>query len=150
SKDTVVPILREHARSAQKYHLEERDAQKGNRKSPDWNPESSGRFLKDVGQHLPVSVVLKEYPSGRQPQFANLRVPISCLKLLDPGLAQDETGVVRLPVLERGEATEYLLNAEGERLVITANGAEKLFLMCLSNSTKKYRLCLVSAKKNPF
>jgi hypothetical protein len=150
SRETIVPVLREHARLAQKYHLEQREAQKGNMKAPTWNPTSSNRFLRHVGEHLPVSVVVKEYPAGRQPHFTPLRIPISCVRLLDPGLAENGNEIVRLPVLQKGDPAEYLLNAESDRLVIVATPIEQLFFMCLAQGTSHYRLDLVSSKKSLF
>jgi hypothetical protein len=150
NRDTIVPTLRKSAEYARKNYLEGREAQRATKKPPQWNPESSERFLRLVGGHIPVTVVIKEFPSGRQPRFVSVRVPPSCLSVLDPSIGGSADGPVCIPVLEKGDATEYLLESDTERIVVVANDVEMLFLACLAQVSPAYDLKFVSVRTSPF
>ena len=148
-RDDVIPALQAHAKFAEKNAAEERVLQRANKDAPTWYPESSTRFVRTLGEHILVRVVIKEYPFGRQPRFQDLRVPASCLALLDPALV-GANGVVRLPVLTKGDATEYLYSADQDRVVIVAKPEEVLLLMCAAHATKKFKIDLVHSGRTKF
>jgi len=149
TRETIVPGLRKHAEVAREQAEKEWEEQKSTHQRRTWCPDASLRFIEAVGEHVAFQVVVKEYPHGRQASFELLRVPLSCLRLIDPALQKDDT--VRIPVLVKGEAADFLYNSPDDRLVVLAPSEEQLlYLACLCEATGRYELDIAKPTSRKF